>query len=73
MLRVRGSGRRKLFRRLRRQGWVVTHGGDHFHARSPEGRLVVLCSSPSLQRDWQEDLAYLKRHGFKEFDKKGRV
>ena len=65
MLRVRGSDRRRLFRELSRQGWELEMGKSHYHARTPEGALVVLCHSPSARGDFQKDLAVLKRHGFK--------
>ena len=63
---MKGSTRRRVFRELRRQGWSLSvGGGSHYHARSPDGKLVVLCHSPSVQSDFQRDLALLRRNGFR--------
>lgn len=72
MVRVKGSDRRKLFRELVADDWSIEVRGGHIHARSPEGKLVILCHSPSVQKDFQRDLALLKRYGFRAVKKGGK-
>jgi len=47
--------------RLLRLGWTDETGKKHVKLRSPDGRLVILPSTPSDTRAWRNAVAKLRR------------
>lgn len=61
-----GKDMRQLARRLRKQGWtVVTTGGGHQLATSPDGTQIRMSGSPSCSRAVANAKAMLRRAGAK--------
>jgi hypothetical protein len=56
---------RRLFRALRKQGWVWDIAGSgHWRFMSPTGALVFASKTPRSARSFKDCVADLKRQGF---------
>ncbi len=56
---------KQLLRDLERAGWKSRKtGSGHNLVKSPEGKVVVVCDSPSDSRSLKNSMADLKRAGY---------
>jgi len=55
--------RKKIFKTIKRQGWIVEQGRKHFKLTGPDGRSISASTSPSDGNALKQLMRDLRRHG----------